>query len=614
MIDIRFWMTLAGLGLIVAFQQLRIRRIRRNSTSREELFQIITENAADMIALVDVKGQRLYNSPAYKRILGYSAAELGETSAFEQIHPDDRFKVLEAAREARETGVGKKMEYRIRHKNGTWRVFESTASAIRNHDGDVVKLVIVNRDITERKQAEQQLEHNAFHDALTGLPNRRLFLDRLERRFVRGLRDPEGRYALLFIDLDGFKALNRTIGAAGGDRVLTEIGTRVESCLRNNTPPDHGHNARSNLDFVLSRFGGDEFVVLLDAITDPSDAMRVAKRIATALSQALDAEGHEVKPSASIGIALSNPSHTRAEDLLDDAEVAIRRAKALGGARCEVFDEAAHTLAVNRLALEAELRAAVDHRQFLVFYQPMVNLQTRGIIGFEALLRWQHPGHGLISPYRFLEAAEDTGLLVYIGHWLIVEACRQLGDWQRRNPALPPLNITVNLSLRQLSDARLVDQVQAAIEEAGIEPRHLRLEMTEKVALDDLKLTTSVVSRLRQSGIAVILDNFGAGLASLRCLRQFSVEALKIDRSLLREMLADRASGDLVDAIITLAHKMGMKAIAEGIESARQFERLRDLGCDSGQGFLFSQPVQATDAEQLLRQRSLAVPAQTVGR
>lgn len=612
MIEGHYWI-LFGAFILLAAQQFRIYRIQRNAGKREELFQILTENAADMIALVDVKGHRLYNSPAYKRILGYSAAELGETSAFEQIHPDDRFKVLEAAREARETGVGKKLEYRIRHKNGTWRVFESTASAIRDVNGDVVKLVIVNRDITDRRRAEDQLQHNAFHDALTGLPNRRLFLDRLEHLFTRARRNPASHHAVLLVDVDGFKAVNHSLGTSVGDQVLAEIGGRIKPCLRQNDTVSHGENQGAVSDAVLARFGGDEFTILLDAIAGPSDAMRVAKRIATAISEPLFVEGQELKVSASIGIALSHQGQARAEELLQDADVAMRRAKALGGSRCEVLDEAMHTQAVNRLALETELRTAIDHRQFRVFYQPIVELRTKQIAGFEALLRWHHPKQGLVSPDKFLEAAEDTGLLVYIGHWLVVEACRRLREWQSKNPFGEPLTISVNLSSRQFRDARLAGDVRDALQEAGIEPAQLRLELTENVAMADPRLTATVVAQLKQSGIGVILDNFGAGLASLRSLRHFPMEGLKIDRSLVNEMASDRASHDLVSAMVILAHKMNIKVIAEGIESARQLERLRELECDFGQGFLFSQPVEAEAVEALLRQRSLLGQPKTAG-
>ena len=607
------WVVLAALAVLVAAQQFRIFQIHRQSRKREELFRIITENAADMIALVDMKGNRLYNSPAYKRTLGYSAAELGETSAFEQIHPEDRFKVLEAAREARETGVGRKLEYRIRHKNGTWKVFESSASTIRNPSGDVAKLVIVNRDITERKRTEEKLEHNAFHDTLTGLPNRRLFLDRLEHLFLRGQRDPKNRYAVLFVDIDGFKGVNQEMGSAAGDAVLAEIGRRVGGCLRGNDMLSRPEDKLPITDAVLSRFGGDEFTVLVDNVVHPSDAMRVAKRIQAAVEKPILIENREVRTSVSVGIALSTATHKRSEDVLQEADVAMRRAKALGGSHCEVFDEAMHARAMNRLGLESELRTAIELRQFRVFYHTIVELKTGRITGFEALLRWQHPTQGLISPYKFIETAEDTGLLVHIGHWLIVEACRQLHDWQTKNPTLQTLSVTVNISPRQFSDARLASDTHAAVREAGIQGAQLRLEMTESIAVADPKLSAAVMSQLKQFGIGMILADFGSEHSSLRSLQQFPVEAVKIERALIAEMLSDRGSCDIVEVIVSLAHKMNLKVIAEGIESAKQYERLRDLGCDLGQGVLFSQPVGAEAAERLLREGSAGARAQATG-
>jgi len=594
------WIALGALVIAVVYQEIRVYRIHIESKKREELFQIVTENAADMIALVDMKGNRLYNSPAYKRILGYSAAELGETSAFDQIHADDRFKVLEAAREARTTGVGKKLEYRIRHKDGSWRVLESIAGTIRNEKGEVAKLVIVNRDITERKRAEQQAEHNAFYDDLTGLPNRRLFLDRLQQLFERAQRSPNHPYAVLFVDLDGFKAFNDTMGRAVGDQVLIEIGRRIEAGFRDEDTVSHPQNQVATTNAVLSRMGGDEFTILLEDVTDPSYAMRLAKRILFAVAEPFPVAGHQVRTSASVGIAVSATTHARAEDLLQDAEVAMRRAKALGGSRCEVFDEAMHSRAVNRLKLEAELREAIAHQQFRVYYQPIVQLATKEITGFEALLRWQHPVRGLISPYHFIDAAEDTGLLSAAGHWLILEACKQLQTWTHEHPAMATVTVSVNLSAKQFADARFVHELQTAIRETGVEPSRLQLEMTETVAATDPKLTVTVLSYLKHMGIGVILDDFGTGHSSLSGLRRFPVEALKIDKTLVNQMLADRGTSDTVELIILLAHKLKLKIIAEGIETAKHLERLRDFGCDLGQGYLFSPPLEPEAASKLL--------------
>jgi diguanylate cyclase (GGDEF)-like protein/PAS domain S-box-containing protein len=615
------WIALGALGILVIYQQFRMYLARRESKQREELFKIVTENAADMIALVDVKGGRLYNSPAYKRILGYSAAELSETSSFEQIHQEDRFKVLEAAREARSTGVGRKLEYRIRHKDGTWRVLESMASTIRNAKGDVVKLVIVNRDVTERKRAEELLEHNSFHDALTGLPNRRLFLDRLQHLFARARRYPDRQHAVLFVDLDGFKTFNDTMGPAVGDLVIVEIGRRLGGCLRHDDMVSRPQFEFPIMDAVLSRMGGDEFTILLEEVSDPSNAMRVAERILSVLAEPVLVEGREVRTSASLGIALSKSTHERAEDLLADADVAMRRAKAMGGSRCEVFDEAVHSRAVNRLKLESELREAIEKRQFRVLYQPIAQLETRQITGFEALLRWQHPEQGLISPDKFMAAAEDTGLLVSVGQWLILEACQQLRAWDTacdsktgtENSPMSPVGVSVYVSARQLADVQFVAGVEAALRQTEIDPSRLHLEMTEGVAAADAKLTVMVLSHLKQLRVGVILDDFGSGNSSLSGLRQFPIAALKIDRSLIAGMLADHGMRDTVELLILLAHKLRLKAIAEGIESSRQFEYLRELGCEMGQGHLFSAPLEAKAAEQLLRQRGQVVRAKVAG-
>ncbi len=607
-----FWVPLGVLAALALYQQFRMYQIRRDAKKKEELFRIVTENAADMIALVDVKGRRLYNSPAYKRILGYSAAELGETSAFEQIHPDDRFRVLDAAREARETGSGKRLEYRIKHKDGSWKVLESVASTIRDAKGDVAKLVIVNRDITERKRAEQQLEHNLFHDPLTGLPNRRLFLDRLQSSFVRARGDAGRPYTLLLANLDHFKVFNETMGTTAGDHVLLEISRRLAAQLRLRDTTARPEAGGATGEAVLFRLGGDEFTILLDSVSDPSDAMRLAKRIQESVAEAFTVEFREVRVSASIGIALSTVTHERPEDVLKDADVAMRRAKALGGSRCEVFDEAMHTRAVGRLRLEADLRTALAERQFSVYYQPVVELASRRIVSFEALLRWEHPSQGLISPYRFIEAAEDTGILVSIGHWLLLQACRQLRAWEDTHLPEQPTRVTVNVSARQFADARLVNDVQDALQETGVDPSRLQLEITESIASSDPKLTIAVLSHLKLMGIEVILDDFGTGTTSLRRLREFPVDALKIDRSLVREMQTDRATSDIVEVIISLAHKMKLKVVAEGIETPRQLERLLELGCEFGQGYYFSQPLDAKAAQQFMRQQ--VAPARATSR
>jgi diguanylate cyclase (GGDEF)-like protein/PAS domain S-box-containing protein len=607
------WTAPAVLAILAIYQQLRVSRIHRASKKREELFQVVTENAADMIALVDMKGHRLYNSPAYKRILGYSTAELGETSSYEQIHPDDRFPVMEAAREARSTGVGKKLNYRIRHKDGTWRVLESLAGTIRDEKGEVAKLVIVSRDITDRRRAEELAEHNSFHDGLTGLPNRRLFLDRLHNLFERTKRNPDRRYAVLFVDLDGFKIFNDTMGPALGDQVIIEMGRRLDSCLREEDTVSRSAEAAGEWNAILSRMGGDEFSVLLEGITDSSDALRVSQRILSAIATPVAAEGREVRASASVGIALSTATHRRAEESLQEANVAMRRAKALRGSRCEIFDEDMQTSAANRLKLESELREAIAQSQFRLYYQPIVELKSGRSIGLEALLRWQHPQQGLISPYKFIAAAEDTGLLVTTGHWVLREACTRLREWSTEIHGMEALSMSVNISARQLADVHFIPHLKTTLETTGIEPSQLYLEINERVAAADAKLNEAVFSQLKTLRVRLILDDFGTGNSSLSGLQKMPAQALKIDRSLVGAMLLDHNASQTVELIMLLAKKLKLKVIAEGVESAKQLVHLQQLGCELGQGFLFSPPVEAQAINALLRKGNAVRLAKVAG-
>lgn len=584
---------------VAAAQQLWIYISYRRAKKRDELFRIITENAADMIALVDTKGRRLYNSPAYKRILGYSAAELAETPVFEQIHPDDRFKVLEAAREARSTGIGKALQYRLRHKNGSWRILESTASTIKNSDGEVEKLVIVNRDVTPRVEAEEKLAHHALHDALTGLPNRRLFLDRLERCHAQAQRDSAFRYSLLLADIDGFKSLNHRLGSAAGDQALIEISRRLEACLRktdvlSRPTEDFG-------DLIVSRVGGDEFAVLVEASSDPSDMLRVAERIQSAAAAPLLLASNDAQCAFSIGIALSAPGEARADDLLRDAETALRRAQAMGGRRAEIFDPAMHNRAVGRLKLESDLRAALNYGQFRVFFQPVFQIDPRQIVGFEALIRWQHPEQGLISPGAFLDAAEDTGLMALIDQWVIRQACLQLPLWRA---VRPNLHVAVNLSSRHFASPQLLEALKACLRDMAIPPNLLQLGITQAAAMSDPDLAAAVFAQLRRLEISTALDNFGTGPVSLAALRHLSPDILKIDRALVTTMQSDRATHEVVELALAVANKLTSNIVAQGVESPAQLDRLRSLGCRMAQGYLFSPPLEPEGARRFLASHS----------
>ncbi len=591
----------ACLMALLLGQQIWIYLVRRHSRGREELFRIITENAADMIALVDMKRKRLYNSPSYKRVLGYSPAELSETTSFEQIHPDDRLNVLEAARKTQETGIGKTMQYRMRHKNGTWRILESTASAIRDSKGEVDKLVIVNRDITERKQAEEQLEHNAWHDALTGLPNRRRFVDRLQHSFLQAQRNPEHKYAVLVASIDDFQTFSDAMGSGVANQLMVAVGARLAECLRDN---DIVGRPEGELPFgsaVLSRLEGEDFPILVEGISETSDAMRVANRIQAAVAVPFTIENRQLTASVSIGIAPSSTLHGQAEDLLRDAETAVRRAKAMGRSRCEMFDVSMHTRAVARLNLEAGLRRAIDHNQFTVHYQPMLHLEDKRIVGVEALLRWRRTD-GLVSPHEFMEVAEQTGLIVPIGQLVIRQACQQLRAWQEKYPQ--PLRLSIKVSAKQFSHPNFVRELKTAIRESQVDPGTVALELTEGVAMLDPRQTADVLGQLKGIGVRIIIDHFGTGHLPLASLLRFPIDCLKIDRTLTSAMMSDRVAIEILSLIVTVAKKLDLELIAEGIESVVQLEHLKTLGCKFGQGYFFAKPAEAKSVEQLLSRRS----------
>jgi len=601
--------TLAALLAIIVAQLLWIYLSHRRAQHRDELFRIITENAADMIALVDTKGHRLYNSPAYQKILGYSTAELAETPVFEQIHPDDRFKVLEAAREARTTGIGKDLQYRLRHKDGSWRTLESTASAIRNRDGDVEKLVIVNRDVTARVHVEEQLAHNALHDPLTGLPNRRLFLERLARCYAQAQRRPDYHYAVLLADLDAFKTINHSLGSDAGDQVLIEVARRLEACLRADDilAPCEASSANG---YLLSRLSGDDFAILLEPCSSPSQAMRVGQRLQLAVTVPITTPRGQARCTLSLGTALSAQPPLPTDELLGEADAALRRAQAFGAAHCELSDHVQHNQAVGRLQLEADLRAALEQDQFRVFYQPIFRIPSRPLVGFEALLRWQHPRQGLISPREFLDVAEDTGLMSRIDLWVLREACRKLRALQPLSPE--PLHLAVNLSGSHFSSLSLISGIRTCLTETCTPPQALQLGITEHVAMTDPALTASVFTQLRHLEVRTAIDGFGAGPISLRALHSFAPDLLKVDRTLVLNMQSDRTSRDVLALTAALAEKLPCALLAQGVETVAQLEHLRAFNFQFAQGYLFSPPLDANSTEEFFARQN--VGADTVVR
>ena len=468
-------------------------------------------------------------------------------------------------------------------------------------------------------QLQDKLIQEARQDPLTRLPNRTFFLDQLARCVTRAKRRPDYKFAILFVDIDGFKIVNDSLGHFAGDHLIVQIAERLVSSVRRDdlvscSADVTGPVSQSGED-TLARMGGDEFTILLDDIRDASDGIRVAERIQQKLASPFLISGQEVSITASIGIAISATGYSTAEDILRDADTAMYRAKALGKSRYEICDPAMHARAVSRLKLETDLRRAMDRDEFRVHYQPIVSLRGCRIIGFEALLRWQRPGFGLVMPGEFVEVAEETGQIPFIGLWVLREACRQMRAWNLQFPSDPAFTIAVNISGKQFAQPDLVSQVRHILHEACLDPQSLRLELTESVTMRDVERTARILGELRTLGVGLSMDDFGTGYSSLSHLRRFPLDTLKIDRSFVSEMENSSDSRAIVQMIVSLGRSLGMEIVAEGVEGAKQAGLLESLGCEYAQGYFFSKPIdQEGMAEVLLDSRGSAykLPQQSV--
>jgi len=454
--------------------------------------------------------------------------------------------------------------------------------------GQAVRKAVDERCLREdQHRVEEQLVHNSFHDALTGLPNRALFLDRVQRCLHQMERREGYLFAVLAVDLDGFRAINASFGQPAGDKVLIEIGERLLQKVRSGD--------------TVARLGGDEYALLLDDVKDMRNALRVAERLQEALAKPFLLDGREILTSASVGIAASIRTYTRSADALRDAGTAMARAKRLGPGQVAAFDIRMHTQAVTRLKLETDLRQASDRQEFLLYYQPIVSLQSGGIAGFEALLRWQHPQRGLISPSECLPVAEEIGLLIPLGAWVLQHASQQLRAWQVEFPVAPPLSMSVNLSCKQfLQSGELLRIVDETLKATGLDPLSLALEVTETVMMENAEAALATLVQLKDRQLRISIDDFGTGYSSLSYLQRLPIDNLKIDQSFVAHIKPAGESLEIVRSIITLAHSLGKQVIAEGVETGEQLALLRSLECDYGQGYFFSKPLETEAVGKLI--------------
>lgn len=557
-------------------------KTRRQS---EERFRAMVQNAADVITIVNPNGTIRYQSPSIERMLGFKTSRLIGMSIFDNLHDDDVDQMQHMVAEVIERpGAAKRATLRIQHADHSWRFVEIIAT---NHlrDLNVGGIILNMRDVTERKVLEEQLMHQAFHDPLTGLPNRTFFLERLAGALPKTGRD-DTLLAVMFVDLDNFKVINDSLGHHAGDLLLAEAARTIREAVR---PLD-----------TVARFGGDEFTLLLEDLADVDAALRIAERIQQALQEPLLIENHEISVACSVGIAFSDPSVLDPEELIRNADIAVYKAKADGKARITLFDREMNRYALHRLETEIELRRSIERNELVLYYQPLLDLVTGAVLEVEALVRWQHPRRGLVSPLEFIPLAEETSLIIPLGKWVLEEACMQAQAWKMLGNGAAGLVVCVNVSARQFRQNGLVEDIAHALEISGLPPGDLKLEITETVGMEDPEQSLATLRALKALGVKLALDDFGMGYSSLSYLKHFPIDCIKLDRSFISGLGNNRQDTAVVYAAVSFAKALHLTITAEGIESNAQVEQLRALGCELGQGFLFSKPLPAWEMAEYL--------------
>lgn len=568
----------------------------------EERYALAVAGANDGIWDWDLLSNKVYFSPRWKQMLGFTEEDIEDNleAWLKLIHPDDveNVKLNLYAHIQRQTPYFN-CEYRIRKKNGQYAWVLTRGLAVWDDDGKPIRMAGSQTDITERKNAEQQLLHDALHDALTGLPNRTLFLDRLKLAIERAKRREDYLFAVCMLDLDHFKNVNDSLGHLIGDRLLITVSNVLQQGLRSTD--------------TLARFGGDEFVILLEDIRDTRNVFRITNWIHEKFAEPIRLVGHQVYITTSIGVVLSNDELTTPDEMLRDADIAMYVAKANGRARTEVFEPSMRNRVILRLSLENDLRDAIEKKQLEPYYQPIVSLADGKLIGFEALVRWNHPHRGVLNPPMFIPLAENTGKIVEIDRWMLRQACSKMRYWQEKYDSITPdLSMSVNISGKHITRPDFVDFITHVLTETKLAPQSLRLEITESTVVENNELARKVFRRLREMGVQVQIDDFGIGYSSLGYLSNFPVDGLKIDSSFVSRMMEDGNQMDIIQAIVMLTNRLNIRVIAEGVETADQLEQLRNLGCEFGQGYLVAMPLRDTQVELMLQKLSNGVSDQDI--
>lgn len=558
------------------------KQVEQALRASEQRFRLIAENVSDLIAVVNSNGKRLYNSPSYRYLFGDDVLLPGSDS-FAQIHVDDREQVIQHFHDTVKTGQGRPAQFRFILPDGNVRFIESQGNAVRSESGEVDRIIIVSRDVTDRLSADERLRHLAHHDLLTDLPNRVLMRDRIEQSLMQAQRSIT-RAAILFIDLDHFKNINDLLGHTVGDQLLREVAQRLKRCVRESD--------------TVSRQGGDEFIVLLQGLPKRAIVVATAEKILEAFSQPFTVGNHTLEVTASIGVSVYPDDGVDAETLLRNADTAMYHAKASGRHGYQFFNVELEHAVRHRVDLGKRLREAIDQGEFRLYYQPRIDLATGAITSTEALVRWDHPELGLIGPMQFIPYAEESGLIVNLGKWILREACRQNEAWRRIG--YPDLRVAVNVSGRQFRQHDFVQAVSTILAQTQLPSDALELELTETVFMQEAEHTNDVFSRLRDMGVQLAIDDFGIGYSNLSYLKRFGVDRLKIDQSFIRDLATDRNDAAIVIAIMAMARTLQIEVTAEGVETEEQLQFLRNQGCSEAQGYLFSHPLPAEELEQRL--------------